>query len=155
MLCIGGPSIAKECKAFLRDQQREKLTAAEVMSTTAGNLQCKRIIHAVGPRWRSKDADECKQALMYCITNCFDKLLEDQLQTIAIPPVSTGIFDFPIELAAPIMIDAIIARESKGKLPAKVVLIDNKEDTLVHYQRLLKEYGAHQTPANARKGFLE
>ena len=135
MLCIGGPSIANECKAFLRDQQREKLTAAEVMSTTAGNLQCKRIIHAVGPRWRSKD--------------------EDQLQTIAIPPVSTGILDFPIELAAPIMIDAIIARESQGKLPAKVVLIDNKEDTLVHYQRLLKECGALQTPANARKGFLE
>lgn len=143
---VGGSIIERECKAFLRDQGREQLVPAEVMSTSAGSLPCKRVIHAVGPRWRSSAATDCKRSLLYCVTNCFDQLKDDGLRTIAIPPISTGIFAFPIELAAPVIIEAIIARERQGKLPARVVLIDNKDDSLSLYRMALQESGFGQLP---------
>ena len=112
------------------------------MSTSPGNLPCKRVIHAVGPRWRSSSALNCEQELKNCVTNCFDQLEIEGFRSIAIPPISTGVFGFPIDRAAQVVIQAIMSRDGENKLPAKVVLIDNKQGSLHLYKTYLDSSGA-------------
>ena len=109
----------------------------QVMSSDSGSLPCKRIIHAVGPRWVNGRSDE-EWNLRNCIENCFDELENCNLNSIAIPPISTGIFGFPLDLAVKIIVQTICDLDKKGKLPQKIFLIDNKDNSLRVFARELR-----------------
>lgn len=71
--------------------------------TSGGDLPCKYVIHAVGPIWGEGDEDkELAEAVAGSL------VLGDQLglSSIAFPAISTGIFRFPIERAAKIILEA-------------------------------------------------
>src|SRR5436853_7436145 len=51
----GGPAIARECREII--QRIGRLPTGEAVATSEGNLPAKRVIHAVGPRYRSGAAD--------------------------------------------------------------------------------------------------
>jgi len=71
--------------------------------TTGGNLKARHIIHAVGPRMGEGDEDiKLKNAVL----NSLRLMDEHGLKTIALPAISTGIFGYPIERCAKIMISA-------------------------------------------------
>ena len=109
----------------------------QVMSSDSGSLPCKRIIHAVGPRWINGRGEE-EWNLSNCIENCFEELKRHSLSSIAIPPISTGIFGFPLDLAVKTIVKTICDLEKKGKLPRKIFLIDNKDDSLRCFARELR-----------------
>ncbi len=74
--------------------------------TSAGRLACKYVIHAVGPYWGQGDED----ARLYAAIDGSLRRAEDLgLKSIALPAISTGIFGFPRERAAPIFFDAVRA----------------------------------------------
>ena len=99
----------------------------EAMSSDSGSLPCKKIIHAVGPRWNGGRKDEVL-SLERCIESCFEQMAELKLSSIVIPPISTGIFMFPLDLAAKTIIKTILKLDSKGGLCREVILMDNKDD---------------------------
>ncbi|OWF43861.1 uncharacterized protein LOC110459139 isoform X2 [Mizuhopecten yessoensis] len=67
--------------------------------TSAGNLKhYKYIIHTVGPRWDGKNQSSCEQQLQDAITSCILKAEELQLESVAIPAISAGIFSMPSAL---------------------------------------------------------
>lgn len=74
--------------------------------TTAGSLPSKYVIHAVGPRWGEGDEDnKLKNAVLSSL-----KLADEKnLKSITIPAISAGIFGFPKERCAEILV-----RESSG-----------------------------------------
>lgn len=109
----------------------------EVMSTSGGRLRCKYIIHAVGPRWNGGRSEE-EWHLSNCIENCFAELMKLGKTSIAIPPISTGIFGFPIDKAVKTIVDTIDEVEKRGELPREIILIDNKNDSLQCFERELK-----------------
>jgi O-acetyl-ADP-ribose deacetylase (regulator of RNase III) len=67
--------------------------------TTAGDLPAKYVIHAVGPVWQGGDAGEAE-----LLASCHRRSLEvaDELgcRTVAFPAISTGVYGYPVELAA-------------------------------------------------------
>lgn len=91
----GGPEIQQEC-----DRKGPVKTGSAVL-TTAGKLPARAVIHAVGPRMGEGDED---QKLQEATQNSLTLASTAGYQTIAFPAISTGVFGFPIDRCAKIMI---------------------------------------------------
>jgi O-acetyl-ADP-ribose deacetylase (regulator of RNase III) len=74
--------------------------------TRAGRLPQRAVIHAVGPVWRGGEAGEAG-LLAAAHRAVVARAEEEGLATIALPAVSTGVFGYPVELAAPVAVAAI------------------------------------------------
>ncbi len=97
----GGPEIQQESRDWVREHGALRHDTAAV--TGAGRLPCRHVIHAVGPRWGSGDEDAKLHA---AVTAALRAAHELELNRIALPAISTGIFGFPLERAAPIIVSA-------------------------------------------------
>ena len=100
----GGDAILEECKGIRAAQGYCKVGQAVI--TTAGELPAQYVIHTVGPVW-NKGGEEKEVLLSDCYNNSMKLALENKLETIAFPCISTGIYKFPKERAANIAIKAI------------------------------------------------
>lgn len=118
----------------------------QVMSSSPGRLRCKTIIHAVGPRWSDGKSEE--RDLANCIQECFRELLSNGYKSIAIPPISTGVFGFPLELAVKTIVSKIIEQDKTGQMPSEIILIDNKEDSLRYFECELRARTKTVLPRN-------
>ncbi|MDH5451119.1 MAG: macro domain-containing protein [Candidatus Bathyarchaeota archaeon] len=125
----GGPKIQEECN---------KMGGTHVggaVITTGGNLKAKYVIHAVGPRHGEEHEDaKLKDATLNSL------VLADKhnLETIAFPAVSTGIFGFPKDRCATIMLSTTIAYlEGPTKLE-KVVYCLYDQDTFNIFKQILQ-----------------
>lgn len=94
----GGPSIQEECDRI----GGSFVGGAEV--TGGGNLKARYVIHAVGPRMGEGDED---QKLENATRNSLIRADEKSMQSIAFPAISTGIFGFPMDRAAEIMLKTV------------------------------------------------
>lgn len=100
----GGPIVQEESNAWVR--KYGPVSHETPAYTSAGNLPCKYIIHAVGPIWGSGNEDQKLKAAIRGSLDCAQQL---NLSTIAFPAISTGIFGFPVERAAKIFMETISA----------------------------------------------
>lgn len=85
--------------------------------TKAYNLECRYIIHTVGPVWNGGTCGE-QEKLASCYRNSLLLALENGVKRIAFPSVSTGIYHFPVELAAETAIGT--AREFAAEYPGEL-----------------------------------
>lgn len=95
----GGPKIQAECN------KTGGTFVGGAVITTAGSLKAKHVIHAVGPRMGEGDED---QKLTNATLNSLKVADENHLKSISFPAISTGIFGFPIERCAEIMLKTTI-----------------------------------------------
>jgi O-acetyl-ADP-ribose deacetylase (regulator of RNase III) len=102
-----GPSLMAE----LRDRYDGCATGSAVV-TGAGRLAATHVIHAVGPRWRNGDHGE-PDSLRSAYRRAFELAAEQGATTLVSPSISTGIYGFPIERAAPIAVEE--ARAALGR----------------------------------------
>ncbi len=91
----GGPSIQAECN------QIGGTVVGGAVITGGGTLPAKYIIHAVGPQMGEGNEDE---KLRNATLNSFRLMDKHRLETIAFPAISTGIYGFPIDRCAKIML---------------------------------------------------
>ena len=98
----GGEAIQRESDAWVR--QHGPVSHAEPAFTSGGKLPCKYVLHAVGPVWGEGNEDA---KLAAAITGSLRRADELQLESIAFPAISTGIFGFPKERAAKIILAEI------------------------------------------------
>lgn len=118
----GGPAVQAESDAWVR--AHGPVSHAEPAWTSGGNLPCRYVIHAVGPVWGDGDEDARLAAAVSGSLRLANRL---GLGSIAIPAISTGIFGFPKERAAGIILAAIreyfAVGESKLR-QVRIVLFD-------------------------------
>jgi O-acetyl-ADP-ribose deacetylase (regulator of RNase III) len=107
----GGPPIQAESDAWVRDHG--PVSHAEPAYTGGGHLPCRYVIHAVGPVWGEGDEDAKLGAAVTGSLRLADRL---NMRSIAFPAISTGIFGFPKEKAAQVILGAI--REYFTEFPA-------------------------------------
>lgn len=120
----GGPTIQQESHAWVR--AKGPVTHESPAWTSGGELPAKYVIHAVGPVWGSGDEDA---RLASAITGALRTADELGLASIALPAISTGIFGFPVNRAAKVILDAIRDffqddRQTSLKL-VRIVLFDD------------------------------
>ena len=98
----GGEIIQAESDAWVKTNG--SVTHSKPAYTSAGHLPCKVVIHAVGPLWGSGE-EETK--LCTAIRGSLELAEQLGLTSIALPPISTGIFGFPKEKAARVFMQTI------------------------------------------------
>jgi O-acetyl-ADP-ribose deacetylase len=127
----GGPTIQAESDAWV--QKHGPVSHAEPAWTPGGKLPCRYVIHAVGPIWGDADEDAKLTAAVSGSLRVAEGL---GLSSISFPAISTGIFGFPKERAAGIIITAIQnyfeTKSNSGIKIIRLVLLD--EITLTAFQ---------------------
>ncbi len=74
------------------------------MLTSGGNLPAKSVIHAVGPRWGEGDEDD---KLNNAVLSSLKLADENNFKSISMPAISAGIFGFPKDRCAQILLSTI------------------------------------------------
>lgn len=99
----GGPEIIEHCRKIVAQQGR--LSVGRAVASTAGRLSARHVIHTVGPTWSGGNRGE-PEALASCHRESIRVADELQLASVAFPAISTGIFGYPVELAAPVALSS-------------------------------------------------
>ena len=94
----GGPSIQEECNAI------GDCPVGGAVITGGGDLKTRHVIHAVGPRQGEGDEEE---KLKNATLNSLKVAEKNNLKSIAFPAISTGIFGFPLDACARIMLATV------------------------------------------------
>jgi O-acetyl-ADP-ribose deacetylase (regulator of RNase III) len=91
----GGPAIMAECREL------GGCATGDAKATTAGLLSARHVVHAVGPVWRGGARGE-EDLLASSYRRSIEVADELGCASLALPAISTGIYGYPIELAAPV-----------------------------------------------------
>ncbi len=118
----GGPNILEECRRIRQERYPHGLPPGRAVITTGGNLPSRFVIHTVGPIW--KDGKSGEQAILAeAYKNSLSLASENGLRSLAFPAISTGVYGFPKETAAPIVYETIQAFVSQNSLPEEIHLV--------------------------------
>jgi O-acetyl-ADP-ribose deacetylase (regulator of RNase III) len=126
----GGPEIVAECRLL------GGCDTGDAKATTAGRLSARYVIHTVGPVWRGGDTGEA-ELLASCHRRALEVAAELGCTSIAFPAISTGVYGYPVELAAPIAVAA--AREAECPPVELVRFVLFSRDHLEAFERALAE----------------
>ncbi|HIE38872.1 MAG TPA: macro domain-containing protein [Anaerolineales bacterium] len=102
---MGGPVIQRESDEWVRRHGPVPTGSAAI--TSGGRLRARYVIHAVGPVY---DGTPRSARLLASAVHAALRLADERgLRSIALPAISTGIFGYPMEEAAEVMLRAAIA----------------------------------------------
>ncbi len=144
----GGPEIAQECARIVGRQG--EVPPGHAVATTAGTLQARHVIHAVGPRWRDGRSGEA-EALAGCYRESLRVADELGLRSVAFPSISTGTFGHPLELAAATALPVIVAALQQAEHVREVRLVLFDAATLAAYEREATVVADKLRPARRRR----
>ncbi len=132
----GGSIIQSQSDAWV--QAHGPVSHANPAWTSGGDLPARYVIHAVGPVWGEGDES---QKLGAAVTGSLRTADELGLATIALPAVSTGIFGFPLELAAQVICTALRDYVKNNKTGLKVIkLVIFDEPTLEFFEKAWNDH---------------
>jgi len=111
----GGPRILEECKSIVAKHGR--LPTGEAAITTAGNMPARHVIHTVGPVWHGGRRGE-EKLLRSAYTNSLSVAEQHGVKTVAFPSISTGVYGYPVDLAAKEAVSAVLdfVKDNPGAL---------------------------------------
>ena len=99
-----GDEFETECKEYIKEHG-ELPTGTSMITSAGGNLQCHKVIHTVGPIYNTKKASHVTEENQ--LRDAFSSVLEivknQGLQSVAVPAISTGIYNFPVMKCCQIM----------------------------------------------------
>ncbi len=99
----GGVVIQRESDEWVR--QHGPVPTGSAVITSAGALPCRAVIHAVGPIWRGGSEDE-EEKLRSAALSSFTLAAERGFTSLALPAISAGVFGFPADRCAEILLVA-------------------------------------------------
>ncbi len=111
-----GPGLLQECHML------GGFATGNAKITDGYNLPARYVIHTVGPVWRGGDHNE-DQLLASCYRRSLELANEHGVKTIAFPSISTGVYGFPVERAAPIAVREIAEFLANNDSIEKVTIV--------------------------------
>jgi len=136
--CAGGPSIMAECREI------GSCPTGTAVITTAGRLKSRYVIHTVGPVYHGGTQGEA-QLLAKAYRACLQLAGSHGVASIAFPSISTGVYGYPIEKAAPIALETVMRHVQKSSSLERVVFVLFSQADYAVYAETL----AGMTPASS------
>jgi O-acetyl-ADP-ribose deacetylase (regulator of RNase III) len=128
----GGPSIQDECNAI------GHCPVGGAAITGGGTLKARYVIHAVGPRMGEGGEEE---KLRSATLDSLKRADEKRLASLAFPAVSAGIFGFPIDACARVMLRATHEYLSGQTGIARVVFVLFDRQALDVFAQTARDFG--------------
>ena len=138
----GGPAILDACIAIVDGQGR--LPAGKAVATPGGRLAARYVIHTVGPVWSGGGHRE-PETLTSCHTESIRVADELGLRTIAFPAISTGVYGYPVDLAANVSIAGAAEALSHAAHVREVRFVLFDSGALHHFSNAAKLYAANKS----------
>lgn len=138
----GGKTILEDC-IRIRDKQGG-CNVGEAVITTAGNLPAKFVIHTVGPIWNGGNENE-EQLLTNAYRNSLQIAIDNNVETITFPNISTGVYGFPKDKAANIALSTVLDYLKPDHTIKDVIFVCFDKENYYIYQALL--HNDKSTPA--------
>lgn len=127
-----GSQLLAECR------QLKGCETGEAKITKGYNLPADWVIHTVGPVWQGGNHGE-DQLLASCYRNCLAIAEQYQIETIAFPAISTGVYRFPPDRAAQIAVTEIKAFLASNNSLQQVILVCFNSDTYNCFLQAVKQ----------------
>ena len=102
----GGPEILAACRRIRETTHPHGLPTGEAVITPGGRLAARFVIHTVGPIYGQHDGEESR-LLAACYSGSIALAAAHELETIAFPAISTGVYGYPKPDAARVSLAAI------------------------------------------------
>jgi O-acetyl-ADP-ribose deacetylase (regulator of RNase III) len=117
----GGPAILEECKRIRAERFAEGLPTGRAVATTAGSLPARWVIHTVGPVYST--SEDRSDLLASCHVESLRVADEVGAGTVAFPAISTGVYGYPVDEAAPVALRAVRKADTRVE-EVRFVLFD-------------------------------
>lgn len=128
-----GPQLLEECKTLGGAE------TGEAKITKGYNLPAKFVIHTVGPVWNGGKYDE-DNLLKKCYENSLKLAIENKIETIAFPSISTGIYRFPVERASKIAVRTVKNFVEENEQLKEVIFCVFSDKDYEVYESVFKEF---------------
>ncbi|RVE57856.1 hypothetical protein OJAV_G00203380 [Oryzias javanicus] len=141
----GGPQIQQESLDYIRKYGH--LKTGDAVALSAGSLPYKKVIHAVGPDLSMNptrsEVNSAEPFLKKAIENILKRVSEERLSSVAIPAISSGLFNYPLPDCAGTIVsavkkfyDSISYREHR---PKEVFFVNNDEPTVSEMEKACRQ----------------
>ena len=127
-----GPRLLDECRLLGGCQ------TGDAKLTRGHELPARFIIHTVGPVWHGGTRGE-PELLASCYRRCIEVAAQNGIRTLAFPGISTGIYGYPVELAAQVAIATVRTAVTGFPLIREVIFCCHSAADLAVYQALLAD----------------
>lgn len=131
----GGLAILAECREIV--VRHGRCAAGNAVITSGGNLPARFVIHTVGPIWHGGNSNEPK-LLENAYRNSLKLAVENGIETIAFPNISTGVYGFPKERAAQIAVHTVQKFLEENTRIKQVYFVCFDRENFEFYTALLK-----------------
>jgi len=128
-----GSKLLDECRAV------GGCPTGEARITGGYDLAARFVIHTVGPRWRGGGAGE-STLLGSCYTETLRLARQNQIDSIAFPAISTGIYGYPLEDATVVAVRSVAAWLAAHELPSRVTFCCFSPRDAVVYRAVLARF---------------
>jgi O-acetyl-ADP-ribose deacetylase (regulator of RNase III) len=95
-----GPELVNECRSL------GGCAVGDAKLTAGYRLRARFVVHTVGPVWRGGAEGEA-ELLASCYRRSLQVAAEKQVRSVAFPGISTGVYGYPVGLAAPVAVEAV------------------------------------------------
>jgi len=122
-----GPKLLEECRTI------GGCPTGEARITAGYELPARFVIHTVGPVWRGGAAGESR-LLGACYAESLRLARQNQIESIAFPAISTGVYGYPLEAAARVAAREVGAFLAANDVPVRVTFCCFREDDALVYR---------------------
>uniref|UniRef100_G3NCP2 Macro domain-containing protein n=1 Tax=Gasterosteus aculeatus TaxID=69293 RepID=G3NCP2_GASAC len=137
----GGLTIQSESSDYI--SKHGAVTTGEAIVLNAGALPCKKIIHAVGPFMSSNAPDselvKARHRLEQVVRSILERVKENRLQSVAIPAISSGLFNYPLADCANTIVTSVLRyyehTRSPAHLPKEIFFVNIDQRTVDAMER--------------------
>ncbi len=130
-----GPELLAGCRTL------NGCITGDAKITKGYRLLARHVIHAVGPVWSSKGAEECDQLLASCYRASLALAARHGIASIAFPAISTGVYAFPADRAARIAVRTVMAELDAASDVQHVVFCCFSRDAARHHEDAFRVLG--------------
>ncbi len=129
-----GPGLLAECREL------GGCETGDARLTGGHNLRARFVIHTVGPVWRGGEQDEESR-----LRSCYERSLElaraRELQVVAFPAISTGVYAYPLEEATEVAVRTVVEFLKRHPRPRRVVFCSFGAEATEAYEDAVDAWG--------------